>query len=257
MSTSVEISLDTAKLPVVATGVSEQMGAIDMDASASSVLGEPKLAGDGSDTQIQSEPSATAAATAKVPAVGAAASEESAVPFYYNWFRSPYAHPRRYMKNSIARLKNLTEAGLQRGRKAKPTPLGANTDSAAPQAAPFEQPTAKHRKQTFSQQLQKLADRDQDTGNSFVAGNRQAAEQLAQQLAQLSLQGQTKHQIPVKQRSGAGSGANAMWLVPDLFDQTRQARMSQKQGDQAAPKHCDCVNTLVVERNFAAASSLS
>ena len=45
MSTSVEISLDTAKLPVVATGVSELMGAIDMDASASSVLGEPKLAG--------------------------------------------------------------------------------------------------------------------------------------------------------------------------------------------------------------------
>ena len=78
MSTSVEISLDTAKLPVVATGVSEQMGAIDMHASASSVLGEPKLAGDGSDTQIQSEPAATAAATAKVPAVGAAASEESA-----------------------------------------------------------------------------------------------------------------------------------------------------------------------------------
>ena len=34
MSTSVEISLDTAKLPVVATGVSEQMGAIDMNASA-------------------------------------------------------------------------------------------------------------------------------------------------------------------------------------------------------------------------------
>ncbi len=79
MSTSLDIAIDTAKSPVVATGVSEQMRAVNIDTSASSVLDEPKLAGDGSDTQIQSKPgAATAAATAKVPAVGAAASEESA-----------------------------------------------------------------------------------------------------------------------------------------------------------------------------------
>ncbi len=60
-------------------GISEQMRAIDMDACASSVLDEPKLAGDGSDTQIQSKlAAATVAATAEVPAVGATACGESA-----------------------------------------------------------------------------------------------------------------------------------------------------------------------------------
>ncbi|DBA83896.1 TPA: hypothetical protein ACH3X1_006402 [Trebouxia sp. C0004] len=50
-----------------------------MDTSASSVLDEPKQTGDGSDTQIQSKLGAAAvAATAEVPAVGAAASGESA-----------------------------------------------------------------------------------------------------------------------------------------------------------------------------------
>ncbi len=41
-----------------------------------------------------------------------------------------------------------------------------------------------------------------------------------------------------------------MWAVQDLFEQkNKQARMSQKQGDQAAPKHfCDCVNSLDAER---------
>ena len=52
MSTSYEISLGTADAPVVSTGVSEQLRAIHMDTSASSVLDEPKLNEDGSDTQI-------------------------------------------------------------------------------------------------------------------------------------------------------------------------------------------------------------
>ncbi len=111
MSTSVEISLDIAKLPVVATGVSELMGAIDMDASASSVLGEPKLAGDGSDTQIQSEPAATAAATAKVPAVGAAVSDESA----------PLAAGAATGKGNVLRL---------RGGAAPDAPDGSRSDMA-------------------------------------------------------------------------------------------------------------------------------
>jgi len=46
------------------------------------------------------------------------------------------------LNNSIVRLKNLTEASLQRGRKAKAAPLGANTDSAESPAAPFKQPSA-------------------------------------------------------------------------------------------------------------------
>ena len=80
------------------------------------------------------------------------------------------------LKNSTVRLKNFTEAGLQRGRKAKALPLGANTDSAESQAAPFKQPAPKRRKQTFTQQLQKPADRDRDKKNSSVAGSVQAAE---------------------------------------------------------------------------------
>ncbi|DBA75837.1 TPA: hypothetical protein ACH3X1_010240 [Trebouxia sp. C0004] len=79
MSTSLDISIDTAKAPVVSTGVSEQMRAINVDTSASSVLDEPRQTGDGSDTQIQSKlGAATVAATAAVPAVGAAAFGESA-----------------------------------------------------------------------------------------------------------------------------------------------------------------------------------
>ncbi len=80
MSTTLDNFIDTAKSPVVATSVSEQMRDVNVDTSASLVLDEPKLAGDGSDTQILSKPvgAATAAATAKVPAVGAAASEMSA-----------------------------------------------------------------------------------------------------------------------------------------------------------------------------------
>jgi len=54
--------------------------------------------------------------------------------------------------------------------------LGASTDSAEPHAAPFKQPAPKRRKQTFTQQLQKLADRDRDKENSSVAGNVQAAQ---------------------------------------------------------------------------------
>ncbi len=74
MSTSYEISVDTPGAPVASTGVSEEMRGINMDTSASSVLDGPKLAGDGSDTQIQSKlAAATVAATAEVPAVGAAA----------------------------------------------------------------------------------------------------------------------------------------------------------------------------------------
>ncbi|DBB00776.1 TPA: hypothetical protein ACH3X1_000708 [Trebouxia sp. C0004] len=52
------------------------------------------------------------------------------------------------LKNSIVRLKNCTEAGLERGRKTKAAPLGNNTDSAESQAAPFKQPAAKRRNQT-------------------------------------------------------------------------------------------------------------
>lgn len=80
MSTSVAIFIDTAKSPVVATSVSEQMRDVNVDISASLALEEPKLAGDGSGTQIRSKPvgAATAAATAKVPAIEVAASEMSA-----------------------------------------------------------------------------------------------------------------------------------------------------------------------------------
>ena len=50
------------------------MRAINMNACASSVLDEPKLAENGSDTQIQSKlAAASVAATAEVPAVGATA----------------------------------------------------------------------------------------------------------------------------------------------------------------------------------------
>ncbi len=74
MSTSYEISVDTPGAPVASTGVSEEMRGINMDTSASSVLDGPNLAGDGSDPQIQSKlAAATVAATAEVPAVGAAA----------------------------------------------------------------------------------------------------------------------------------------------------------------------------------------
>ncbi|DBA77866.1 TPA: hypothetical protein ACH3X1_009220 [Trebouxia sp. C0004] len=55
MSTSLDISIETAKAPVVSTGVSEQMRAINVDTSASSVLDEPRQTGDGSYTQIQSK----------------------------------------------------------------------------------------------------------------------------------------------------------------------------------------------------------
>ena len=79
MSESFEISVETAGAPVVSTGVSEQMRAIKMVISASSVLNEEKLDGDGSDTQIQSKlTAASAAAAAEVPAVGATAFGESA-----------------------------------------------------------------------------------------------------------------------------------------------------------------------------------
>ncbi len=64
---------------VVSTGISEQMRAVDMNACALSVLDEPKLAEDGSDTQIQSKlAAASVAATAEIPAVGATACGESA-----------------------------------------------------------------------------------------------------------------------------------------------------------------------------------
>ena len=79
MSASFEISLDTAAAPVMSTGVSEQMRAIKMVTSASSVLNEAKPDEDGSDTQIQSKlTAAAAAAAAEVPAVGATAFGESA-----------------------------------------------------------------------------------------------------------------------------------------------------------------------------------
>jgi len=70
---------DTPKAPVVSPGISEQMRAINMDAGASSVLDKPKLAGDGSDTQIPSKlAAASVAATAEVPVVGATACGDSA-----------------------------------------------------------------------------------------------------------------------------------------------------------------------------------
>ena len=46
------------------------------------------------------------------------------------------------LKNRIVRLKNSSEAGFQKGRKAQATPLAANTDSAEPQTARFKQPSA-------------------------------------------------------------------------------------------------------------------
>ena len=79
MQTSLEISVDTAEASVVSTGVSGQMQAVNMGVCAGSVLDEPKLAEDGSDTQIQSKLAATSvAATAEVPAVGATVCGESA-----------------------------------------------------------------------------------------------------------------------------------------------------------------------------------
>ncbi|DBA92392.1 TPA: hypothetical protein ACH3X1_015763 [Trebouxia sp. C0004] len=101
-------------------------------------------------------------------------------------------------------LKNFTEAGLQRGRKAKTAPLGANTDSAESKAAPFKQPAAKRRKQTFTQQLQKLVDRDQDKENSSVASKRQAAEP-AVGIAEPAWADKAPEpvQAPAKQKSGA------------------------------------------------------
>ncbi|DBA96629.1 TPA: hypothetical protein ACH3X1_015489 [Trebouxia sp. C0004] len=52
MSTSFDISVETAKAPIVSIGVSEQMRAINMDTSASSVLDEPRQTRDGSDTVL-------------------------------------------------------------------------------------------------------------------------------------------------------------------------------------------------------------
>ena len=55
------------------------MRAVNMNAGALSVLDEPKLAEDGSDTQIQSKlAAASVAATAEVPAVGPTACGKSA-----------------------------------------------------------------------------------------------------------------------------------------------------------------------------------
>ncbi|DBA79600.1 TPA: hypothetical protein ACH3X1_008286 [Trebouxia sp. C0004] len=138
------------------------------------------------------------------------------------------------LKNSIVKLKNFTEAGLQRGRKAKAAPLGANTDSAESQAAPFKQPAAKRRKQTFTQQLQKLADKDRDKENLSVAGNLQADEPA---IHTATPAGADKAPGPVqgiaKQRSGAR--LTRCGQCKTCLNKKRQARMSQKQGDQAAP----------------------
>ena len=47
------------------------------------------------------------------------------------------------LRNSTVRLKDFTEAALQRGRNSEAAVEHANTDSDQPQPAPFEQPTPK------------------------------------------------------------------------------------------------------------------
>jgi len=154
MSTSYEVSVDTAKAPVVSTGVSEQMRAVHMDTSASSVLDEPKPAGDGSDTQIQSElAAATVAATAEVPAVGAAASGETApiaptIIFGKEWSTEDMAAARSKIAQLEAalRMKDSTLGDVAEMSIKVPSSSGVVEEPAAVYAARLAQLAARRAK---------------------------------------------------------------------------------------------------------------
>ena len=116
----------------MSTGVSEQMRAINTDTCASSVLDEPKLAGDGFDAQIQSKlVAATAAATAEVSAVGATAFGEFApvapcIILGQEWSTEDMADARAKIAELEAATVQLKaeKAGLEASVRMKDTALG-------------------------------------------------------------------------------------------------------------------------------------
>ena len=111
---------------------------------------------------------------------------------------------------------------------------GANIDPAEPQAAPFKQPIAESKFKPSHSSCRKLSDTNRDKQTSSVTATCRGTQSTGARAG----------------NSEAGIRCKAdTWAMQDLSDDTNgQARMSQEQGDQAAPNDfCDCVNTLDVE----------